>query len=110
MRTSSAKAKGRRLQSAVAAAIRERFGLHPDDVRPAVMGESGEDVKLSPAARARFPFSVECKNTERLNVWDALQQAEKNAKDHTPLLIFSRNRAKTYVVIQLERFLALLAD
>lgn len=105
MRTSSAKAKGRRLQNAVAAAIRERFNLPADDVRPAVMGECGEDIKLSPAARAVFPYSVECKNTERLAIWDALAQCEANAGDSTPLLVFSRNRSKTYVAIELDEFL-----
>ena len=70
------------------------------------MGECGEDIKLSPAARAVFPYSVECKNTEKLNVWSALAQCEANAKDGaTPLLIFSRNRSKTYVAIELDAFL-----
>ena len=108
MRTSSAKAKGRRLQNAVADAIRARFpDLEPDDVRPAIMGASGEDVLLSPAARKRFPYSVECKNTERLNVWEALRQAEANCGEHTPLLVFTRNRSKTYVAIEWSQFLEL---
>lgn len=108
MRTSSAKAKGRRLQQAVAAAIRERFHLAPDDVRPAIMGESGEDIKLSTAAREKFPFAVECKNQERLNVWDALAQAEANAANGTPLLVFKRNRTQTYVALRFDDFMELL--
>ena len=109
MRTSSAKAKGRRLQQAVAAAIRERFNLAPDDVRPAIMGESGEDIKLSTAAREKFPFAVECKNQERLNVWDALAQAEANAANGTtPLLVFKRNRTQTYVALSFDDFMELV--
>jgi hypothetical protein len=112
VRTSSAKAKGRRLQNATARAIREAFPeLETGDVRPAIMGESGEDIRLSPAARRVFPFSVECKNQERLNIWAALAQAEANAVDGAaPLLVFSRNRSGTYVALELGRFLALFVE
>jgi hypothetical protein len=106
MKTSSAKAKGRRLQDKVVAALRARFpSLHPDDIKPAVMGECGEDIKLSPAARALVPYAIECKNTERLNIWQAIQQAEANAGEYTPLLVFSRNRSGAYAVVSLEHFI-----
>ncbi|MCB0194138.1 MAG: hypothetical protein KDJ65_19460 [Anaerolineae bacterium] len=108
MKPSSAKAKARRLQNAVAALIRRRFGLAARDVRPASMGAHGADVQLSADAAARFPFAVECKNTERLNVWEALAQAEANADGLTPLLVFKRNRSKTYVTLEFEQFLELL--
>ena len=39
--------------------------------KTAVMGESGEDIKMARAAREKFPFSIECKNVEKLNVWEA---------------------------------------
>lgn len=110
MKSSSAKQKARRLQNAVAAAIRRRFGLAASDVQPAPMGAPGADVRLSADAAARFPFSVECKNVERLNVWDALEQAERNAEGLTPILIFRRNRSKTYCVIEFEQFLEALDE
>ena len=69
--TSSRKAKGRRLQNKVRDLILEKFDLHPDDVRGAIMGESGEDIKLSHSARKLFPFSVECKAQEKLNIWES---------------------------------------
>jgi len=72
------------------------------------MGESGEDIKLSHSARKLFPFSVECKAQEKLNIWESLKQAEDNSNDYTPLLIFKRNRSKTYVTLSLEDFLNLL--
>ena len=63
MKTRSAKNKGKRLQNEVRDLILETFKqLEPDDVRSTTMGDSGEDVLLSPAARKLFPFSVECKN------------------------------------------------
>lgn len=111
MKTSSAKAKGRRAQQEVRNAILEAFpALEPDDVKCAVMGESGEDVQLSPAARKKFPFSIEVKNVERLNIWQALTQAEANAEKYTPLLAFRRNRTKMYVALPLAAFLELVAE
>jgi len=66
VKTSSAKAKGRRLQQKVRDLILETFSeLEEDDVRSTSMGAGGEDVQLSPLARRKFPFSVECKNVEK---------------------------------------------
>lgn len=110
MRPRSAKAKGRRLQNQIRDLILENFPqLEPDDVRPAIMGESGEDIKLSPAARKLFPYSVEAKNVEKLNVWSALEQSSKNAgEDAEPLLFFKRNRSKLYVAFDANHLFELL--
>ena len=74
------------------------------------MGESGEDIKLSPAARKQIPFSFECKNQEKLNIWDSLQQAEENSGDYSPVLIFKRNRSKTYAVVEIDKFIELINE
>lgn len=112
MKPRSAKAKGRKLQTEVKQLILDAFPLlEEDDVKPAIMGESGEDIKLSPAARKLFPYSVECKNTEKLNIWSALEQAETNTKDGlNPIVFFRRNRSKTYVVMEAEHFLSLVKN
>ncbi len=109
MKTSSAKAKGRRLQQKVRDLLLETFTeLEPDDIRSTSMGVSGEDLQLSPAARKLIPFAIECKNQEKLNVWDSLKQAEENSGDYDPVLIFKRNRSKTYAVINIEKFIELI--
>ena len=109
MKTSSAKAKGRRLQQKVRDLLLETFTeLQPDDIRSTSMGVSGEDLQLSPAARKLIPFAIECKNQEKLNVWDSLKQAEENSGDYDPVLIFKRNRSKTYAVINIEKFIELI--
>ena len=110
MTPKSAKAKGRRLQ----AEVRERIlaahpHLEPADVKCAIMGERGEDLHFSPAARKVFPFSVEAKNVESLNVWKALEQAQANANGAHPLLVFKRNRTDIYAALPLDTLLALLA-
>jgi hypothetical protein len=57
-----------------------------------------------------FPFSVECKNQERLNIWDSLEQAESNANQHIPLLVFKRNRSKTYISMEINDLIKILND
>ena len=74
----------------------------------AVRWRGGEDVQLSPAARKHFPYSVECKNVEKLNVWAAYEQAEANSGDHEPILIMKKNRKKPLIVIDAEAFFKLL--
>ena len=109
MKPRSAKNKGKRLQNKVRDLILEKFQqLEEDDVRSTTMGDSGEDVLLSPAARKLFPFSVECKNQEKLNIWSALEQTENNSNNHVPLLIFKRNRSKTYAVLEIKDFIDLI--
>lgn len=111
MKTSSAKAKGRRLQQLVSDQLLAKFPfLTGRDIRPTPMGVSGADVQLSEAATKVFPFSVECKCVESLNIWKALEQAESNADGLYPLLVFKRNRSEVYATVRLETFLALLGE
>ena len=84
--------------------------LEPDDIRSAIMGESGEDIKLSPAARKLIPYSFECKNQEKLNIWDSLSQAEENAGNYDPVVIFKRNRSETYAIITVKTFIELIDE
>ncbi len=97
MKPRSAKNKGKRLQNAIRDLILEHFPqLEPDDVVSTLMGDSGTDIKLSPAARKVFPYSPECKNQEKVNIWAALEQAEDNTKENTyPVVFFKRNNTKT---------------
>ena len=109
MKTRSAKNKGNRLQNSVRDILLETFDtLEPDDIKSAIMGDSGEDIQLSPAARKLIPYSIECKNQEKLNIWSALEQAEGNKGVSKPVLIFKRNRSKTYAVLELEDFVDLI--
>lgn len=113
MRPSSAKAKGRRLQQWVRdTLLKFAPSLQPDDIRSTSMGAGGEDLLLSPAARAVYPFSIECKNQEALNIWSALEQAEGNSEifdypGRVPVVVFKRNKSKTYVALDFETFIRL---
>lgn len=84
--------------------------LTSNDVKPAIMGESGIDIKLSEIARKTFPYAIECKNSESLSIWAALKQCEENAhiEKLTPMLIFKRNHSHTYITLKLEDFIKIL--
>ncbi len=107
MKTSSAKHKGRRHQQDVCKKLLEvSNGLEADDIRSASMGAPGEDILFSPAARRQFPFSIECKNVEKLSVWAAIDQCRaNNDKNHTPAVVFTRNREIPQIALPFEKFL-----
>jgi len=108
---STRKAKGRSLQNFVHDSITETFPeLEFGDVKKAIMGESGIDIKLSPHARRIFPYGVECKNTEKINIWAAIIQCEDNAikEKLTPLLVIKRNRMDPHIVLRWSDFIKLI--
>jgi len=107
MKTASIKNKGRLLQKWVVYQILSRFSaLTEDDVTSRSMGAGGEDVLLSPKARSKFPFSIECKNTQRINLYKFYEQAVQNSKDsHEPLLIVKSNGRKPLAVVDCEWFI-----
>lgn len=109
MKTSSAKSKGRRLcQTLRDELLSWAPDLKPDDIQVTSSGANGEDLKLSPAARVIYPMSFECKNTEKFNAWSAYEQAKENAKEHIPVVCYSRNRSKPMITLSLEHFLKLI--
>ena len=107
----SSKAKGRRLQNYVRDMLREIYcnSLQEDDIKSQTMGMTGEDIVLSPAARERIPYSFECKNVERLQMWQAIDQCENNKPDCTaPAIVFKKNQKDAYVAIPFTVFCDML--
>ena len=101
MQTQSCKSKGRRLQQWIRNLLVERLNIHPEDIESRSMGAGGEDLIMSRAARKSFPYSVECKNQEKINIWSAYEQASQNSGDYVPIVVIKRNRSKPLVVIDL---------
>ena len=110
MKPQSAKAKGRRLQQQFRELLIEELGIHPEDIESRSMGAGGEDLSMARAAREKFPYSIECKNVEKLNVWEAYKQAEENSKDYEPVVVMKKNNHKTLVVIDAEHFVKIHKD
>lgn len=110
MTPQSAKAKGRRLQQYVRDKFLEHFpSLGRDDVRSTAMGQGGEDVQLSVAARRLIPYQTECKNKARSQVHTWYAQAAEHG-DHEPLLVVKQDGAEVLAVISLDNFLRLLKN
>ena len=110
MKTSSAKAKGRRLQQKFRDLLIEKLEIHPEDIESRAMGSGGEDLIMARAARAKFPYSIECKNQEKLNIWAAWEQANGNKGLYEPLVVIKKNGVRPLVVLDAENFLDMIRN
>ena len=108
MKTQSRKAKGRRLQNQFMQLLIEKLDIDPEDIESRSMGAGGEDLIMSKAARNKFPYSIECKNQERLNIWQAWDQANGNKGLYEPLIVIKKNGVSPLVVIDAESFLDMI--
>jgi hypothetical protein len=108
MKPQSCKAKGRNLQKWVRDQLIEQLEIHPEDIESRSMGAGGEDLIMARAAREKFPFSIECKNVEKLNVWEAYEQAKANCGTYEPIVVMKKNHKKPLVVIDAENFIKLI--
>ena len=107
MRTQSKKAKGRRLQQWVRDILIEKLEVHPEDIDSRSMGAGGEDLIMSRSAREKFPYSIECKNQESLNIWKSYEQAQQNCGDYEPIVVLKRNNVKPLVLVDADYFVEL---
>lgn len=111
MKARSAKNKGKRLQNYVRDRLLEKYPtLEPDDIRSTGMGQQGEDLQLSPAARRILPYAIECKNLARIAVYNYYAQAKEHAgvSGLNPLVVIKQDREKPLVVLDFDYFLELL--
>ncbi len=112
MKTKSAKAKGRALQNWVRDKIKHHFRLGEEDIRCALMGESGADVKVAP--HIYFPYSIECKNQEKFKyIYDAYDQARSHGERFTtkslePVVFIKMNHKKPLAIMDADEFIAML--
>mgnify|MGYP001214931287 FL=1 len=107
MRTQSKKAKGRRLQQWVRDLLIEKLEVHPEDIESRSMGAGGEDLIMSRSAREKFPYSIECKNQESLNIWKSYEQAQQNSGNYEPIVVIKRNNVKPLVLVDADYFIQL---
>ena len=107
MKTQSAKAKGRRLQQWVRDLLIEKLDVHPEDIESRSMGAGGEDLIMARAAREKFPYSIECKNQESINIWKSYEQAKENSGEYEPIVVLKRNNVKPLVLVDANYFVNL---
>ena len=107
MKTQSAKAKGRRLQQWFRDLLVSKLGIYNEDIESRSMGAGGEDLIMARSARQKFPYSIECKNQEKINIWESYKQASENSKDYEPVVVLKRNKHKPLVLVDAEYFVEL---
>ena len=107
MNTSSKKAKGRRLQKWFRELLIEKLSIHEEDIESRSMGAGGEDLIMARAARETFPYSIECKNQEKINLWESYKQATENSGKYEPIVFIKRNNHKPLVVVDADYFINL---
>ena len=110
MKTQSRKAKGRRLQQQFRDLLIEKLDIDPEDIESRSMGAGGEDLIMAKAARNKFPYSIECKNQERMNIWSAWEQANGNKGMYEPLVVIKKNGVRPLVVLDGEYFLEMIKE
>jgi hypothetical protein len=74
------------------------------------MGQAGSDVKLIGEAKKLFPFAVECKRQEKLNLHDAIKQAKANQDANKTLdwlVISRRSNEEAIITMDADRFFAM---
>lgn len=108
--TASRKAKGRRFQQEIRDDLISRLGINHGDILSTPMGQAGCDIYLSPAARERFGFGVECKAQERIALPEWWKQCARNAAAEglAPLLILKQSRREALAVLRWTDLLSLL--
>ena len=107
MKTQSAKAKGRKLQKWFRELLIDVLEIHEEDIESRSMGAGGEDLIMARAARETFPYSIECKNQEKINLWESYKQATENSGKYEPVVFIKRNNHKPLVVVDADYFINL---
>ena len=108
--TKQAKQKGRMGQQEIRDRLLETFPeFEPDDIRSTIMGDSGADIQLSPAARKRIPLSIEVKRRkgELKTVYGFIEQAARHSAEE-PVVFFRSDRNPWVVMIGIDHYMELL--
>ena len=80
----------------------------PRRYRITTHGSSGEDLIMGVQTKKIFPYSIECKNQEAVNVWKAYEQCSSNTSPNVEsLVIIKRNKSKPLALVDAEYFINL---
>ena len=105
-----AKQKGRLGQNEIRDKLLETFPeFEPDDIKGCVMGDTGEDIQFSPAARKRLPLSIEVKRRKSglQTAYNYIDQATAQNKGE-PVVCYRSDRKPWIVMIGLDHYMKLL--
>ena len=107
--TRAAKAKGRGGQNEIRDKLLETFPeFEPDDIKSTTMGDTGEDIQLSPAARKKMPITIEVKRRKSgMKMAYYIEQASKHGKGE-PVVFFRADRKDWITMISIDHYMELL--
>ena len=108
--TRSGKAKGRLGQNEIRDKLLETFPeFEPDDINGCIMGDTGEDIQFSPAARKKLPLSIEVKRRKSgmQTAYKYIEQASSHSKGE-PVVCYRSDRKPWIVMIGLDHYTKLL--
>ena len=106
------KAKGRLGQQEIRDELLKTFPeFLKDDIKSAIMGDTGEDIQFSPQARKRLPLAIEVKRRkgEMKTVYSYIEQAVKHGKGE-PVVFYRSDHRPWVVMIGLQHYMDLLRD
>lgn len=114
IKTSSCKAKGRKLQQYIAKRLTEVFNLGEGDCESRPMGSPSVDIMMSPKARKLFPFSIESKSWKKTPSRAAIEQANHNKYRNTLAAVVWKpprvGPAKSIIMFDFEEFMVFWAE
>jgi hypothetical protein len=106
----SSKNKGKKFQNETRDVFLEVFPtLERDDIISNPMGNPGEDLMLSPAARRLIPYQIECKSKATSQIHTYYEQAKEHG-NHEPMVVVKKDRSIPLAIVSLEHFLKLLKE
>ena len=69
-------------------------------IRSREMGQAGTDIILREEAGKLFPYDIECKSTEQLNLGKTIEQVNNNKKSNRNwMIVFKRKSFSKPIVI-----------
>ena len=105
IKISSRKAKGRNLQQQVCKDIAKIIDIEYDQqddnclIHSREMGQAGKDIILRGIAQEIFPYSIECKCTENLQLDKGIKQAKYNMnKDDTGWMVIHKKKNQPILI------------
>ena len=108
MTPQSAKNKGRILAKWLKNEILKKFTqLKQDDIRVTSSGAGGEDLSLSPRARASLNVQFECKSRASFIGYTFYEQSVSHG-EFIPVVIIKANHREPLALLSAEHFLQLL--
>lgn len=108
IKVSSAKGKGRNLQQKICRDIAKFLGIvynQSDDdcaIHSREMGQHGQDIVLRGEAKRRFPYSIEAKSSESLDLVGTIKQAKNNEAEGTHWLIVHKKKCLSNPIVILD--------